>query len=252
MRREGRPNVRASIIIPTCDRLDLLRVCVDSIRKHTAVPYEIIVVDNGSRDGTVSWCRDEKLAVVSLAANEGFPAACNKGLRLASGDTLVLLNNDTVVSARWLDNLSAALYSSPEIGMVGPVANYASGRQQVRYPYSDLEQFQQVAAKANVSDPGKWERVDRLVGFCLAFRRELMERIGELDERFSPGHFEDDDYCLRARRHGFGLLMCRDCLIHHEGSASFKQYGTAAMQQLVERNRRLFMEKWQVDPHDFL
>jgi len=232
--------------------LDLLRRCVESVRRHTDPEAEIIVVDNGSADGTVHWCRKERLPFVSLSRNEGFPAACNKGLRIATGDTIVLLNNDTVVSRRWLDNLKAALYSSSEIGMVGPVMNYASGKQQTHYPYADLEEFQRIAAAANESNPSKWVRTERLVGVCLVFRRELMERIGLLDERFSPGHFEDDDYCLRARLHGFGLLICQDSLIHHDGSASFRREGEDAQQRLVERNLRLFMDKWQVDPRSFI
>jgi len=244
--------MRASIIIPTNDRLDLLIRCVESVRRYSPEDAEIIVVDNGSADGTISWCLSERVRFVSLARNEGYPAACNKGLRVAAGDALVLLNNDTVVSPRWLDNLLAALYSAPDIGMVGPVTNYASGRQQVRYPYADLEEFQRIAAEVNVSDPAKWIRAERIVGVCLAFRRELMERIGLLDERFSPGHYEDDDYCLRARLHGFGLLICPDALIHHEGSASFAREGAEAQQRLVERNYRLFLDKWQVDPRAFI
>lgn len=244
--------MRTSIVIPTNDRLDLLQRCVASIRKYTEPGVEIIVVDNGSKDGTVSWCQRERLAVVSLPRNEGFPIACNKGLRIATGDTLVLLNNDTVVSTRWLTNLNAALYSSPEIGMVGPVTNYASGKQMVRYPYDNMDEFQRTAAQINVSDAAKWMKTERLVGFCLVFRRELVDRIGLLDERFTPGHFEDDDYSLRARLHGFGLLICQDSLIHHEGSASFRREGAELQQRLVERNLRLFMDKWQLDPRAFI
>ncbi|MBB6675595.1 glycosyltransferase family 2 protein [Cohnella nanjingensis] len=243
---------RASILIPSYNRLDLLQACVASIRKHTTdVDYEVIVVDDGSTDGTADWCRREKLALVSLPRNEGFPIACNKGMRLASGDTIVLLNNDTIVSSRWLSNLMTALYSEPSIGIVGPVCNYVSGKQQVHYPYVDLDEFQRIAARVNVSTPKKWRRVERVVGLCLVFRRELMEAIGLLDERFSPGHYEDDDYCLRARLHGFGLLICPDALIHHEGSATFRK-DPIAQRQLVERNYQLFLDKWHLDPHVFI
>jgi len=244
--------VRTSILIPTNNRLDLLRRCVDSIRRYTQSEYEIVVIDNGSDDGTVSWCWREKLTLVSLARNEGFPVACNKGLRAASGDTIVLLNNDTVVSARWLDNLAAALYSAPDIGMVGPVTNYASGKQKADHAFADLDDFQRVAERVNRSDPSCWRRVERLVGVCLVFRRELPERIGLLDERFTPGHYEDDDYCLRARMHGFGLLLCPDAFIYHEGSASFRQAGAERQAELVDRNYRLFLEKWNIDPHAFI
>ncbi len=242
----------ASIIIPTYNGLDLLQRCVQSIRRYTEQAHEIIVVDNGSRDETAAWCMRERITLVSLPRNEGFPVACNKGMLFASGDTIVLLNNDTVVTSNWLHNLSTALLSSPDVGLVGPVTNYASGSQQVHYPFEDLEEFQRIAEAVNVPDPAKWKRVERIVGLCFVFRRELMEKIGMLDERFSPGHYEDDDYCLRARLHGFGLLVCHDALIYHEGSASFKREGSQEQAHLVERNYRLFMDKWQLDPRAFV
>lgn len=243
---------KASIVIPTYNGLDLLRRCVSSIRRHTALPYEIIVVDNASTDGTAEWCMREKLKLVSLAKNAGFPAACNQGLRLSAGDTLVLLNNDTAVTANWLDNLAAALYSSPEVGIVGPVTNYASGPQRVDVPFGHLAEFQSLARANNVPDASRWRNAMRIVGFCLVFRRGLMESIGLLDERFSPGHYEDDDYCFRARQQGFRLLICHDALIYHEGSASFVRQGAERQSELVERNYRLFMDKWQVDPRVFI
>jgi GT2 family glycosyltransferase len=242
---------RASIIIPTYNRLDLLQNCISSIRKHTDTPFEIIVVDNASTDGTADWLRREKLTFISLPRNEGFPIACNKGLQLSSGDTIVLLNNDTLVTPCWLNNMTEALYSSPDVGIVGPITNYASGSQQVHYPFEDIAEFQRIAAEVNVSDRTKWKRVERIVGICFVFPRSLMEKIGLLDERFSPGHYEDDDFCLRTRLHGYSLLVCHDTLIYHEGSASFKSEGSQ-QQQLVERNYQLFMDKWQLDPRVFI
>ena len=242
----------ASIVIPTHNRLDLLQACVASVRAHTDEPYELIVVDNGSTDGTDDWCRRERIPLLRLPRNEGFPAACNKGLRAAVGDTLVLLNNDTLATPRWLANLTAALYSSPDVGIVGPVTNYASGAQQVHYPYADIAEFMRIAVEVNVSNPSRWKRTERIVGLCFVFRRELMEKIGLLDERFSPGHYEDDDYCLRARLHGYGLIVCHDALIYHEGSASFRRQGAEYQQRIVERNYRLFKDKWQLDPHVFI
>ncbi|WP_325050101.1 glycosyltransferase family 2 protein [Cohnella faecalis] len=177
---------RASIIIPTFNRLDLLIRCVASIRNYTDIPHEIIVVDNGSTDGTADWCRMAGVTLLSLNRNEGFPVACNRGLKISSGDTLVLLNNDTVVSPRWLSNMSLALYSAADIGIVGPITNYASGPQQVELTYPDIDSFILLADAVNRSDPHKWVPIQRIVGVCFVFRRELMEKIGLLDERFSP------------------------------------------------------------------
>lgn len=240
-----------SIIIPTYNGLGLLQACIEAIRMYTDIPYEIIVVDNASSDGTDEYCRANKITFISLPVNCGFPAACNLGLQMASGDELLLLNNDVIVSRGWLSNLKAALYSAPDIGIVGPLTNYASGRQQVQVSYSDMPGFHAEAQRANIPDPMKWMETGRLVGLCFLFKRELMHAIGLLDERFSPGHYEDDDYCYRARLRGYRLLIAGDCLVHHEGSASFKEVYASGLRELVERNRRIFMDKWHVDPLQF-
>lgn len=240
-----------SIIIPTYNGLGLLTACIEAIRAHTEVAYEIIVVDNASKDGTDAYCRANKIAFISLPENRGFPVACNFGLQLASGDELLLLNNDVIVSKGWLSNLRAALYSAPDIGIVGPVTNYASGAQQVKTSYSDIAGFHSEARDANLPDRGKWRETGRLVGLCFLFKRELLHAVGLLDERYSPGHYEDDDYCYRARLQGYKLLIAGDCLVHHEGSASFKEVYSSVLQELVERNRRIFIDKWHVDPLQF-
>ncbi|SFJ03319.1 Glycosyltransferase, GT2 family [Paenibacillus sp. UNC496MF] len=244
-----------SIIIPTYNALELVKTAVASIRLYTEpaqTPYEIVVVDNGSADGTARWCAGEGLTCVSLARNAGFPVACNLGMRAAGGDYFLLLNNDVTVSFGWLHGLLQALNSREDVGIVGPVTNYASGRQQVGYPFESPADFHRAAAEARVREANAREPILRLVGFCMLFRRALYDRIGELDERFSPGHYEDDDYCFRARMHGFGLLMCRDVFVHHQGSASFKRNDALELQRLVERNRSQFIAKWQVDPANFM
>lgn len=86
----------------------------------------------------------------------------------------------------------------------------------------------------------------------MLFRREVMTSIGLLDEAYSPGHYEDDDYCYRARMQGYRLLVCRDVLVHHRGSASFQKTDPAAWKQLLERNRSIFIHKWHVDPLEYI
>ncbi|WP_256759909.1 glycosyltransferase family 2 protein [Cohnella sp. WQ 127256] len=236
---------KTSIIIPTYNGRELLKDCIYSIRMHTEEPYEIIVVDNGSNDGTLDICRQERITFISLAGNIGFPAACNQGLKIASGDTLLLLNNDVIVTKNWLKNMLSCLYSAENIGIVGPLTNYASGRQLIDIPYTNLEDMSQ---KLNDPDSGKWMAIDRIVGLCFLFKRELMDRIGLLDERFSPGHFEDDDYCFRARIAGYQLRIAGDVFVFHHGNASFNQQDGNTVKQLIENNRNKFIDKWGFDP----
>ncbi|SEC70634.1 glycosyltransferase family 2 protein [Paenibacillus sp. GP183] len=238
-----------SIIIPNYNGLSLLKECISSIKKHTEVPYEIIVVDNGSTDGSIEYCCRHEIKFISLPTNRGFPWACNLGLSIASGEALMLLNNDTIVGWNWLPNLLRCLYSSDEIGIVGPVTNYASGKQQIQEPFTNVADM---SAAMNVPSPEKWQDTLRLVGICLLFRRELMDKVGMLDERFSPGHFEDDDYCYRARLAGYRLCIAGDSFIFHHGSASFHKENKDSLQELIQVNHGKFMDKWGVDPHTYI
>ncbi|NMO95230.1 glycosyltransferase family 2 protein [Paenibacillus lemnae] len=241
-----------SIIIPTYNALGLLRTCVEHIRAYTEVPYEIIVVDNGSNDGTPEYCVQEGLLLISLPENLGFPSACNRGMKAAAGDCLLLLNNDVFVSPRWLSLMRTALYSRSDIGITGPVTNYASGIQQICVGYKDLAGYLMEAELHNHTNPDRWQEVKRIVGLCYLIRREVMDAVGLMDERFSPGHYEDDDYCYRARKAGFRLLVAGDVLVHHEGSATFRSRYPSGVRQLIRRNRNLFIKKWGCDPRTFM
>lgn len=244
--------MKTSIIIPTYNGKRLLVECIESIRAHTREDFELIVVDNGSTDGTIDWCRSERITFISSGSNLGFPKACNLGLRIATGEALLLLNNDVIVTANWLENMLQCLFSSGDIGIVGPTTNYVSGRQKIAVDYDGIGQMHIMAAQYNIQNSAKWENVNRLVGFCYLFKRDLMNAIGLLDERFSPGHYEDDDYCYRARAAGFRLMIAADVFVHHHGSASFHLTEQQELERLVALNKYKFMQKWGIDPQIFM
>lgn len=237
--------MKTSIIILTHNNLDYTKLCIESIRKYTRPGiYELIVVDNYSTDGTVEWLRAQKdIVTIANKENVGFPKGCNQGMEIASGDNILLLNNDTIVTENWLDNLIKALYSSEEIGAVGPVTNHCSYYQAISVTYRTIEEMHEFARVFNQSNESAWEERLKLVGFCLLIKREVVERVGKLDERFSPGNFEDDDFSLRILKAGYKLVLCKDTFIHHFGSVSFRD-NVEGFRSLLTRNERKFAEKW--------
>lgn len=238
-----------SIIILTWNQLELTKQCVESILKHTDLPYEIIFVDNGSSDGTAQWLtglaqNDNRLSVILNDSNLGFAAGCNQGLMAAKGDTLVLLNNDTVVTPGWLSGLVEVLERNPDAGVVGPMTNSASGLQVLADPgYGTLDELPRWAEAFRKKNRHRIIPQRRVVGFCHCFSKRLIERIGLLDDSFGSGNYEDDDFCLRAELAGFRNIVVGDLFIHHEGGATFLANNMDRGNE-NRKNRAIFKRKW--------
>ncbi|WP_152396379.1 glycosyltransferase [Paenibacillus guangzhouensis] len=241
--------MKTSIVIATFNKLNYNQLCIESIRKYTShLDYEIIVVDNNSTDGTVDWLnQQEDILAVFNTENFGFPKACNQGIELATGDHILLLNNDTIVTKDWLDNMLRCLHSDESIGAVGSVTNNCANYQSISVPYNTVEEMHQFAAEFNISDPEKWEERIRLIGYNLLIKNSVISQVGLLDERFTPGNYEDDDYCLRIRLAGYKLMLCKDTFIHHFGSTSFRENVNGYL-KLLNTNKQKFYEKWSIDP----
>ena len=233
-----------SIVIVTHNQLEFTRQCLDSLRAHTNQPYELIVVDNGSTDGTPEYLNDAPdVLLIENNSNRGFPAAANQGIRLSRGKQVVLLNNDTILAPDWLEPLLAALRNDSSIGLVGPSSNAVSGTQQISIDYRSIDQMHEFTRQLAVTNKGRFEEVDRLIGFCLLIRREVIDRVGLLDEQFGLGCFEDDDYTLRAISAGFRVVIARDAFVHHFGGATFSAIGID-YGSLLRENQKKFIEKW--------
>lgn len=235
-----------SIIILTYNNLEYNKMCIESIRKYTKKgSYEIIVVDNNSNDGTVEWLKEQSdLKIIFNKENLGFPKGCNQGIEISEEDNdILLLNNDTIVTPNWLENLKKCLYSDKENGAVGAITNNCSYYQSIPVNYKSINEMLEFAKENNESNSEKWEQRIKLVGFCLLIKREVVQKVGLLDERFSPGNFEDDDYSYRIQKAGYKLYLCNDTFIHHFGSISFKKQ-PEKYRNIMSINSEKFKEKW--------
>jgi GT2 family glycosyltransferase/tetratricopeptide (TPR) repeat protein/2-polyprenyl-3-methyl-5-hydroxy-6-metoxy-1,4-benzoquinol methylase len=236
-----------SIVILTHNQLEYTRLCLDSIRRLTDEPFELIVVDNASTDGTIEYVAGlPDVRLIRNNTNLGFPAAANQGITAAKGEQILLLNNDTVVTTAWLSRLLTALHRDPKIGLVGPSSNRVSGPQEVETDYDSLADLDGFAWDWGKTHESEWSETDRLVGFCLMFRREVVDAIGMLDERFGIGCFEDDDYCLRAIKAGYRAIIARDAFVHHFGGRTFVGSGVD-FAAVMRENELRFCAKWTND-----
>lgn len=237
-----------SVIIPAWNELAYTQHCVHSVRERTPEHCEIIVVDNGSNDGTAEWLAGQAdVRTISNPENRGFAIACNQGMAAARGRYLVLLNNDTIVTPGWTTGLIAAIERHPDVGLVGPLANRVGGWQMdPTATYTDEEGLVAHAAACAADRSGVAEDVPMLSGFCWMLTRETYDTVGSFDERFGLGTFEDNDYCKRIALAGLRMLIAHDVFIHHQCSATFTAAGIDYTEQM-NTNRPLLREKWADD-----
>ena len=238
---------RASIVIVTFNNLLFTRLCLASVLAHTD-DAEVIVVDNASTDGTPDFLRDiaarnPRVRPTFNDRNAGFACANNVGLAAARGDALVLLNNDTIVPPGWLPRLLAHL-GDPAVGAAGPMTNRIGNEAETDVCCDTYGDFLRAAEAASAQGSRAFD-IPTLTMFCLAMRRDVFEKAGPLDERFTIGLLEDDDYSMRLRKTGLRLVCAEDVLVFHFGQASFGQLVAGGeYAKLLAANQRLFEEKW--------
>jgi GT2 family glycosyltransferase len=240
----------ASVVVVTYDNLPFTRLCLETVLAHgDEDDFELIVVDNGSDDGTPEYLTrlsrgDARVRVLLNRRNLGFAVACNQGLGLAGGEHLVLLNNDTMVPPGWLAKLIAHL-RNPEVGLVGPVTNRIGNEAEIEVDYRTWGEFLDFAARRAEKHAGDWIELRSPAMFCLALRRQTYLRLGGLDERYEVGLLEDDDYADRAREAGYQQRCIEDLVVHHFGEASFgRLVADGSYQRILRENQRRYAEKW--------
>lgn len=245
-----------SIIALTYNQLEYTKSFVESIIEYTNVPYELILVDNASNNETVEYlnslCETNKRTKVFFnSTNLGFPKGVNQGINLASGKYVLIANNDIVVTKDWLVRMIEVAESENEIGLVGPISNAVSGVQLDKTAkYDSIAQMHKYAKQNQKKNCQKIIEFPRVAFLCTLIKKEVIEKIGGLDERFSPGNFEDDDFCLRAQTSGYKTVIVQDVFIHHYGSKSFKANGLDDYAKRLEHNKEVFIEKWGADPEE--
>ncbi|HPU28889.1 MAG TPA: glycosyltransferase [Syntrophorhabdaceae bacterium] len=258
-------DILTSIIIPVKDNWDYTKACLESVVRYTDVPYEIVIVDNGSEEPIFQYVkrwkdRNEKIPVRYLRFNEnkGFAGGCNGGALVSSGDYLVFLNNDTLVTPSWLKGLLKPIISDNSIGITGPVSNYVNGGQRIKdcpiafKSPANIDFGKLVAYASSISNKNSntYMFTEVVMGLCLAIKKELFDGIGGFDEMFYPGNFEDADLSMRIHRMGLKPVICMDVFVYHFGNKTFGSKETD-YKDAYKKNLARFRDKWKaISPMD--
>lgn len=235
----------ATILILTYNTLDKTKQCISSIKSTTEIPYKILVIDNGSTDGTIEYLRkDGEIFHIENSQNLGFATGFNIGLAMIDTPYFVISNSDVVMTENWLKRMIEHLSEDPQLMAVGPKSNYVSGPQIVKdCDYKSANDLVEYAKKFASSSIEPITYFKRLVFFCTVFRKEVLEKIGFLDEIFEVGNFEDDDYCMRIHKKGYKTAIDNTVFIHHYGSQTFKQ-NKIIFTETMNKNGQKFLTKY--------
>jgi len=241
---------KVSFIILSYNLLEDTKNCVESIRATVPeMAREIVIVDNASTDGSVEWLKtQEDIVLKANNENAGFPKGCNQGVAIANPDNdIFLLNNDTLMTPNALFWLRMGLYESEKYGTTGSISNNVANAQAItevkEYSTKELLDF---GSAVNIPKEDPYEEKIYLIGFALLIKRSVWNQIGALDERFSPGNFEDTDYGVRVLLAGYKNILCNNSFIIHFGSKSFKKTGNE-FSLLFERNAEKMKAKYGLD-----
>ena len=223
----GNRRARVSVLVPTRDRLALLRDCVDGVFETNTGDFEVLILDNGSRDPrTLSWFEQAQAArpglrVLSAPGDFNWSRLNNQGMKHASGDVFVFLNNDTVPRSReWLNRL-ADVAMRPDVGAVGALLLYGNGRIQhagvvirdgrSRHLYRDRLPG---TVDSTFVSPFLPRNVTAVTGACMAVSRRAMQAVGRFDEAFAViGN--DVEWCVRAGVRGYLNVYLPDVVLLH-------------------------------------
>ena len=231
-----------SIIVINWNGIKLTRDCVGFLRQKTSYkPFEIIVIDNGSKASDVRELNElhKRKAIDKLILNDfnnGFSGANNQGVEVASGDYILLLNNDVDLTKNWLSKLVSIAEEDKKIGLIGPKITLTH-TPDVCFGAGKI-------TDSGASDFGyETERcdVEQIGGAALMFKRSVLEKIGALDAGFNPAYFEECDFCVRARKAGFRVVFAPESEILHFENATLKKLPRKEPFIFMNKNRVRFM-----------
>lgn len=235
---QARPTV--SIIIPNWNGLIHLKGCLDSISAQTYKPLETIIVDNGSTDGSFEYVRRyySQVHILGLSRNHGFAYAVNRGIEAARGDFVALLNNDTELDVRWLEEMASALNNDSTLGSVACKMLNFDRRAIIDSVGDGISPFGSPYSRAiGKHDEGTYDKEELVFGVCAGaalYRKIVFDVVGYMDEDFVT-YYEDVDFSFRMQLAGFKCLYIPRAICYHKRGATGGNE-TAFTVRMAERN----------------
>jgi len=243
---------KVSLILLSYNSPKMLKETIESVLSRSFYPnFELIIVDNNSDKETInvinSYKTNKKIKIILNKENYGFAKGNNIGTEKSTGDYIVLINNDILVTPGWISRLVFHA-NKPNIGLVGPVTNSIGNEAKINIEYNpkNVVELESEAKAYTTSNWNKTLNLNNLAAFCWIISKQNYKKIGKLDEIFGRGMFEDDDYCYRVKKEKLEILCADDVFIHHYGGASFNKIKSQEYKKLFDENKKKFENKWKI------
>lgn len=229
---------KVTVIIPNYNGLDFMETCIRALRNQTSDDFDILVVDNGSGDGSVEWLKAEGIPAIFLDCNTGFSGAVNTGIRAAATPYVILLNNDTEADPRYVEKLLQTMDASPSVFSVSPMMVQMHDRDKI----DDAGDMYSVLGWAYQRGVGREARRYRkpchIFSACAGaaiYRRAVFDEIGLFDEMHFA-YLEDLDVGYRAKIAGYYNRYCPEAVVSHVGSGTSGSKYNSFKVRLAARN----------------
>lgn len=250
---------KVSIIVLMWNQGLMTLKCLQSILERSDYAnLEIILVDNNSELAeslvVTRWLESvsfDNIQYIRNAENLGFAGGNNVGLTRATGDFLVILNNDTEVSPGWIWRSLKHFYRNDKLGLLGPSTNNCGNEARVKLRGKPSEWLNEVVPRFNFRKSSLMN-ANTVAFFCVFIPRKVFNEVGLISLEYGRGYFEDDDYCRRVQALGFDIGIARDVFVHHKMGASFDMLGDSQRIKLFNENKAKYEAKWgKWTPHTY-
>lgn len=241
-----------SVVVLLWNGEQFVDACLTALRAQNYDAYEIIVVDNASEDRSIEKAAAyEPDRLIRNEYNAGYAGGNNVGIEAASGDIVVLLNQDTEVQTGWLSEIAATFDRDSDIGIVG-CKSYFPGTSTIQHAggvVDSVDAFTQHTGHGE-EDTEQYDEltdVQYVTGAAFAMHRRVIETIGTLDDGFNPAFYEEIDYCFRARRAGFRVVCQPEAILYHHETSSLPEQSYARVVAFQRNRIRFILRHWDED-----
>jgi len=251
IRFENHTNPMVSVVIPVYNQVEYTLCCLASIQKYLPrCSFEIIIINDCSTDQTERLVGSiPNIRYFKNEQNLGFLHSSNRGAELARGKYLMFLNNDTQVSAGWLDSLLDAFTAVPDAGAVGSKLIYPSGYLQEAGAVLKRDGTVELVGLNDHPDKAQYDflrKVDHCSAASLLVERAAFQDLGGFDKRYAPGYYEDSDLSLRLQERDRKIIYQPASVVVHHLSISMDGGDGQKMRQ-IEINKQKYLECWQAE-----